>query len=427
MKRLLSLPLLALLALAPVRPQDGSPAVLAQVEEILRNLSEVTGLEAPKHLDSSVIQREKLKEFLEERIREEIKPEEIRTEEILLKKFGFVPEDFDLRSTFVDLYTEQAAAFYDFRKKRLFVLASDDQGLQEVALTHELAHALADRHFRLERYLDRAAKNDDSAMARMAVMEGQATWLMSELAMRRLGQSLKDAPFMVDVMSRMMGAGAGQFPVLDNAPLYIRESLIFPYSSGMKFQQAVFEKLGQDAFREVFRNPPRSTQEVLHPEEYFSRPEVTAPDLPRLSSEKSYKELAKGTLGEFDFAVLLRQYAGEDAARSIAPQWRAGAYRLLEHKKEGRTVLIHASRWATEEAAGRFLSGYRKALEGKWKSMEITEESANKIVGKGDDGCFLLRVSGRDVYVIEGMETPEESAQFALSAAAPLKRDPVRD
>ncbi len=416
MKRLFSLALLALLAAPPLRPQP--PAVFGQLAEILANLSEVTGLEAPKQLDTSLIRRDQLKKFLEQRIRKEIRPEEVRSEEILLKKFGLVPPDFDLKKTFVELYTEQAAAFYDFRKKKLFLLESGDEGLQQVALTHELAHALADRHFRLERYLDRAANNDDAAMARMAVMEGQATWLMSELALRRLGQSLQDAPYMVEVMSRMMGLSAGRFPVLDNAPLYIRESLMFPYSSGVKFQQAVVEKLGRKAFGEVFRNPPRSTQEILHPEKYFNRHETAAPELPRLANERPYKELATGTLGEFDFAVLLRQYAGEESARTVAPQWRGGAYRLLEHKKDRRTVLIHASRWATEEATRRFFRDYRKTLESKWKAIEITEDTGARLAGRGDDGFFLLRASRRDVYVIEGMKTPADVAQAALAQAS---------
>ena len=50
-----------------------------------------------------------------------MKPAELRTEELTLKKFGFVPQDFDLKKTTIDLLTEQTAAFYDFHRKKLYI------------------------------------------------------------------------------------------------------------------------------------------------------------------------------------------------------------------------------------------------------------------------------------------------------------------
>jgi hypothetical protein len=44
------------------------------------------------------------------------------------------------------------------------------------------------------------------------------------------------------------GSAAQQYPVFSQAPLYIRESLVFPYSDGLAFQDAVFRKLGSEAF-----------------------------------------------------------------------------------------------------------------------------------------------------------------------------------
>ena len=54
------------------------------------------------------------------------------------------------------------------------------------------------------------------------------------------------------------------------APLYIRESLTFPYTEGMRFQDAVYRELGPAAFERVFRDPPRSTQHIMHPETYLA-------------------------------------------------------------------------------------------------------------------------------------------------------------
>ncbi len=393
-------------AAAPVQ----SPAPwFRQIESILAELAEISGLPPRKPVQYDLISRAGLRRFLEQRVREESKPEEIRAEELTLKKFGFVPADFDLKKTVVELLTEQAAAFYDFRRKKLFVLESASEALQQMALVHELAHALADQHFNLEKFIDRARTSDDMAAARLAVMEGQATWLMSEFLARRTGQSLRTSPEVLQFMSQSAAISAGQFPVFDGAPLYLRESLLFPYSKGMLFQHAVIEKYGKQGFTVVFRDPPATTQQVLHPESYFERKEPSAPLLPRLATERQYRELTAGTIGELDHWILLRQYASDEVAETLAPQWRGGRYRLLEHKTSSRLVLLYASEWSNASAATDFFRFYRRVLQGKWKTLHIALDTETRLAGAGDDGHFRLTRQGWRVESIEGLESPSEA------------------
>lgn len=418
MKRL-GLAGLLLAALAAAAAEARHP-LFEQIDAVTRTLSEITGFEVRRTVPYAMISRKELKAFLERRIHEEVKPEEIRIEEMLLKKFGLVPADFDLKNTTIELYTEQAAAFYDFKRRKLFILESDDVALQQAALVHELAHALADQHVRLSKFLERAGANDDGALARLAVMEGQASYLMAELMARNLGRSLENSPELVGLMSRMIGAAPGDSPVYEKAPLYIRESLLFPYTAGMRFQHAVIQKKGREGFREVFRRPPESTQQVLHPEKYLEGRSAARLNPPELAARRSYRRLAEGTVGEFDYAVLLRQYAGEEAAQRIAPAWRGGAYRLLEHRRDRRTVLVQVSLWETEEKAGEFLEAYRKVLQGKWKRFELSEEAPRRLGGRGDDGFFLLRRDGPYVYCFEGLGAPEEGPQAGPAVATAI-------
>ena len=407
----------------PAPAKASTPAIFDQIQEVIASLSEITGFELRRRIEPEVIGRAEFQRFLDQRMREEIDPEDIRIEELLLKKFGFVPPDFNLRETMVALYTEQAAAFYDFRRRKLFMLDTDDTELQEAAFVHELAHALADQEFRLEKYLKRNAASDDGAMARMSVLEGQATWLMSEFSMKRMGISLVGSPEMANLLSRNMGDSTLDFPVLKNAPMYIRESLMFPYASGLRFQQAVIDKLGKDGFAEVFRNPPDSTQQILHPEKYFGRSAPEDLEMPRLRREGRYRKLAVGTLGEFDYAVLLRQFADDDATRRLAPQWRAGQYQLLEHKKDKRLVLIQASKWDTPGAAGQMARHLLGSLEKKWNRYEAGAAAPagdGQTAGIGDDGHFLLLLAGRYVYLVEGMAAPDGVGRWPRRATASL-------
>ena len=123
---------------------------------------------------------------------------------------------------------------------------------------------------------------------------------------------------MLGMMSQMVEGGATQYQVFSKAPLYIRESLIFPYTGGMTFQDAVFRKLGRAAFSEVFEHPPVSTQQVIHPEKYLAHQEPRLPVVARASDEKQFRKLAEGTLGEFDYRALLEPAAGRDDARALA-------------------------------------------------------------------------------------------------------------
>lgn len=395
------------------RAQAESP--FSEIDEIMAELSKITGLAQLKKVEYARIDKDDVKQFLEDRVKEAVKPEEIRAEELVLKKFGFVPADFDLKKTMIELLSEQAAAFYDYRKKKLFLIDSSSDAVQHSALVHELAHALADQHFRLDKYVDRAAKEDDSSLARLAVMEGQATWLMSEYLTQRTGQSLKDSPLLLKLMSRATEITSGQYPVFDRAPLYLRETLLFPYAQGLLFQHAVIEKMDKAGFAEVFRHPPVSTQQILHPEKYFAGVKPVRPPLPKIENGRAWGTFTDGDLGELDHAILLKQYAGQKESAELSPAWKGGYYRLLENKSDRRMALVYASEWADEASARKFFELYRKVLKGKWKTFAAESESEDAMAGRGDDGYFLVTLDGNRVSSLEGMAAPIR-AQAAAKA-----------
>jgi hypothetical protein len=386
--------------------RDQSRAIFAEIDRTLAELQKISGLRMHKKVPSDLISKDKVNEFLKKKVKEVSTPAELRAEELTLKKFGLVPPDFDLAQTTVDVLTEQAAAFYDYHAKKLFITDWTPSATREAALAHELAHALADQNFNLKRFIRKAHESDDEALARMAVMEGQATWLMSEFLARRTGETLVHNDALAERMNSMSDSGSsGEFPVFEGSPLYIRVTLIFPYTAGMRFQQAVVDKDEKQAFAEAFQRAPVSTQQVLHPDKYFAGAKPDPPDLPKAPpAARGYKGLIGGTFGELDHQVLLEQYAGKHAAAEIAPHWRGGQYEIIENKKKGRDILLYASRWENAESARKFFAAYRKAMSGKWKKMAVGEETGDVVKGRGDDGDFILRIDGNVVSSVEGIE-----------------------
>jgi hypothetical protein len=271
-------------------------------------------------------------------------------------------------------------------------------------LAHELSHALADQSFNLAKYTRQGRNSDDGSTARLAVMEGQATWLMTEYMARQTGTTLVGHPEMAETMAGMSESeGGSQFPVFDNAPLYLRLSLVFPYTKGMMFQNALVEREGKEAFTEPFRRPPVSTQQILHPEKYEEAEKPIEPSLPDPHLPHGYKGLVGGMMGELEHHILLEQYLGKEQERAIAPHWRGSVFELRENKKEGRVVLLYAAQWDSEEAARRYFIAYREVLRKKWKQMKVTAESDTSASGTGDDGRFVLERRATVVTSMEGL------------------------
>jgi len=388
---------LILVAAQSLYAESGLPT-REEVQQTLDELSSITGFRIKHPVVFESITRDQINRYLQERIKEVAKPEELRAEELTLKKFGFVPETFDLRKNTIDLLTEQAAAFYDFHRKKLFISDWAQTSMRDVALIHELAHALADQSFSLEKFTRKVEQDSEKSLARQAVVEGQAMWLTNAVIDRRAGRART-------TQETEDGAEpSGKFPVFDQAPLYIRENLIFPYTAGERFQDAVYNKDQQAALAEVFRVPPVSSQQVLHPDKYFARVMPLLPVLPK--DPKGVKRFAEGVLGELDHSVLLRQYTTTDDAQEVAPKLSGSQYRLLEEKKDKRIELVYASEWSDTATAQRYFHLYRKVLQGKWKKLRVASESDSFLTGEGDDGWFRVNIERNIVRSTEGWENP---------------------
>jgi hypothetical protein len=383
------------------------PAFFSEIGKIEAGLADITGLRVLHPVPYGILNKDQLRAFLEERIKKTLKPDDIRAEELTLKMLGLIPSDFDLRQNTVDLLTEQAAAFYDYNKKKLFVLEGSGGGLeQRTALVHELAHALADQHFHLGKYIQEGARSDDGSTARLAVMEGQATWLMTAYLAKHDGEPAEVPDRMLDLMTESIQSSAREYPVFSKAPLYIRESLVFPYAAGMLFQNAVFRKLGRDSFSEVFTHPPLSTQQILHPDLYLSHHAPSNPPAPKPPDHRSFRTLAEGNLGEFDYKVLLAQHTTEDQGKTTAAHLAGSSYALLEHKHGKFPVLVYASTWDSPESARKYFELYTKVLRGKWKTVEMQSETASELAGHSDSGYFRTWLEGATVNHIEGLKSP---------------------
>lgn len=389
---------LTMLLLCPLFGAE--PPLMQKVDQYLKETSRLTGFAIERKVPAAMMSASELERYLKSKMKIEVNPKKLDTEEAVLKMFGFAPPDFKLRESTIELLQEQAAAFYDFKTKKLFVLDHVREELGAELLIHELGHALADQRYGLSKFMKSSKGDDDAALARMAVMEGQAMWLMGEHAAREAGQSLRTAPELVRRLSESEDTSDDRYPVMKKVPLYLKESLMFPYSWGFRFQAAVCVREA-DCMQRVFEKPPASSAQVMHPDLYFAGILPEKVILPPAPKDGGWKARADGSLGEIDLDLLLRTFG--KVSTGIVEDSRGGAYRLYEQKKSRDLLLVHASVWKDDAAALKWFDAYSTVLASKWKNFQVISRSPSALDGTGGSGAFRLRLDGRRVTAEEGL------------------------
>jgi hypothetical protein len=358
------------------------------VDEILAFDSKQTGLPIKKAVKRKLTSREEVVSYLTKHMNDE-DTQRLRRSELVLKKFGLLPRDFDLEKLLVALLREQVAGYYDPKTKTVNLLDWVPIEEQEPVMAHELTHALQDQSFNLQKWMKKGEKdlaeskkdptaadieNDEMDNARQAVVEGQAEAVMVQYALAPVGRSIIDSPELVDAMESTMVNGTPDSTVFKDAPIFLKESLTFPYSYGMEFVVKLLQKGGKGkAFADVLRNPPHTTRQIMEPDVYLSGEKIEPMRVADFAHDfKDYLKFDIGAMGEFDVAVLVEQYAGKELSKRLYPEWRGGYYYAARPKVDTAAplALLYVSRWSSAEKASEFAAIYARSLGQRYRKAE---------------------------------------------------------
>jgi hypothetical protein len=319
--------------------------------ELQKEVAEVGGVPFRSDVPVDFMTRPELARYLKALFDAEYPEARAHVDQRILVALDLLPADTDLRGLRARILEENIAGFYDERpgKKRLYAISDDRRfsPANQLILSHELRHALQDQYVDVHHSLpDSVGDYDDRRLAWLSLLEGDATWVMERFLLRRLpgGEEAEEA----------LGSVALPTPSVPGAPPVVRDQLVLPYLVGREFARALWKRGGAEALKEAWRHPPESTEQVLHPEKYFSH------ELPR-PVEVSYvppggKLLGEGVLGE----LLMRTLLGEGEEANAAG-WGGDRYRAWD--LAGRTLLVWRSVWDSGEAARAFLAALRARFE----------------------------------------------------------------
>ncbi len=405
-----------LMVLAPVAAAQDQHArnILAQADEILHQMSQITGMPIKSPVKKQIVSRAEIEKYLVAKIHGEIKPEELHAQEALVRALGLVPADFDLEKFLINFYTEQAAGFYDPKQKTMFIADWTPEDTQALILAHELTHALQDQTWDLEDYLQGARDNDDATAARQAVVEGEATVAMFQRMIG--GLKVDQMPSLSDLMDAVVHQQFDEFPAYSNAPYFFRMQATFPYVQGAGFIQAGLKDGGWKNVDQFFQHPPENTKEIFEPKAYFDHQAFSKLALPHPPFEnvKGMQLLRESELGELGFYSILGQLILEDEAKLLSPAWVADRFLLYERSGGKSYALVARVQWNNVEAAHEFFRDYSTILSHRYPELaKDKRSSADEFMGTVSGGAVLILVKGSECRWAQGVPADQADALLA--------------
>src|SRR6266567_2101515 len=416
-----------------ITPQQAEQ-LFRDVDTILDFASKDTSLPIKHQVKRRLTSREEVVSYLQKNMAEDKDVQRLKRTELVLKKFGLLPKDFNLQTFLVGLLEEQVAGYYDSKTKTVNLLDWVAPDLQRPVLAHELTHALQDQSFGLDKWLKRGAEDldtkkdltpeditkDENSEAREAVAEGQAMVVLVDYMLAPMHRTVADAPEVVQMLNEGMASGSADSVQYKNAPIFMKEELMFPYHYGVEFEAELLRAQGKDkAFASTFANPPQTSREIMEPQTYISGehlPPLPLPDFKHIL--KNYDRFDVGAIGEFDVAVLAEQYADHETADKIYPNWRGGYYysARLKGNASAPLGLVFVSKWSSPKAAAQFAAIYARGVQQRYKNIDSVAETSLpsdlKNMGslggdhswKTEDGVILIDVKGDTVLVAESLD-----------------------
>ncbi|HNT73435.1 MAG TPA: hypothetical protein PKH77_00310 [Anaerolineae bacterium] len=304
---------------------------------------------------------------------------------------------WDDLSVDAEAYAKRCAALYVAETEELYLRRdwAADRAILDAQVAFGYARAIPDQYGDLPA-LVAEAPTLDRRLALLAVGDGDA--MLSVLLRANLASNAAKAKTLRDaVADAWTPAWSVDDPLLNGLA---RLSL----DVGEGFAVALHEKGGAAALDEAIQRPPRSTEQLLHPERYASgEMPLTLPSLaPDLG--KDWALTLEDTLGEAFLELALLEWRNGKAAD--ASDW-GGDLLQVWGGPEGRDVVVLQTRWDSAKAAARFYTQIVEALPEAFLSGPVYTRVLPDSLPAGQWwdgrlGAIYLRRTARDVILVWG-------------------------
>jgi hypothetical protein len=338
-------------------PTADPATVYADIEA---QVQAIRGLTAKKPVDPKLLDEATLKSNVTASFEKDNPPAVVDANERLYRLMGLIPAGTSLKDLYLKLLSSQVAGYYDSTTKELYVV-SKSGGLgptEKITFAHEFDHALQDQNFGLDKLQLDAVGESDRSLARLSIPEGDATQLMTEWAAGNLSpteliQMLKDA------------TDPEQAKILAEMPDVLKDTLEFPYVSGLNLVRSIRTAGGWPAVEALYTDPPASTEQVMHPEKYAAHEAPIKVAFPTDLAKRlgtGWSVDYKDTLGEFQLGEWLRTAGKVPAAAAATAAAGWGGDRVALVRNGDKSGVVIDTRWDSPADAAEFAAAAQTAL-----------------------------------------------------------------
>ena len=333
---------------APAAPAPGvMPADLIKMtDEVAKDVETLRGWKFKAPVKKALVTDKEARAWMEKQVDQQLPREKSDRGQAMLRMVGLVPPDCDVRKTLLDLLQGQVEGFYDPDTQTLSLVQRDGAKriafVERIMLAHELTHALDDQCADLAGFVKKYVAGDvDATLAADSVIEGSATFLV----MRYVTTVQLAGGLDMEGLQQFFKDEAARTKTLLSAPRYFT-AMLATYMCGMNFLargdmmgRVAGEKDVGDEVLAAFKNPPRSTTQVLHPEKYW---DASAREEPVIVSDEDMEKIARAAVGGF-WGVAQKDTIGELMAAVLATP---------KDQKPDVLAMQDSGYWTNEAATG---------------------------------------------------------------------------
>ena len=348
-------------------------AILAEIEE---QVIAIRGLPAADIAPADIITRNELVVELRQLFDEKYPPEERYRDNVALRAFGLLAPDADVAELQLQLLGDRVLGFYNKDEERLVVVS--DAGLDveaRITYAHEYTHALQHAAFGPDSVETDLPGEDDKALARLALIEGDAMITMLAWMLQHLTQQ--------EILEYFAGA---ELPDTTGVPSWMVEQSLFPYDAGLTWTTAL---AGGDPtnpdFTEVdaaHGDPPDSTEQVLELDKWEAREapeEMVLPDLATALGD-GWEEVDSTPIGQASINIMLEFFGIPVTESREAGEGWGGDRAVVVQGPDDAFALAWRLTWDSSTDAAEFRAAYETVVDALDFPASVTELSNGDIL-----------------------------------------------
>ena len=359
----------------------------------MKDIEELRGQKFLRPVQTRLADRETFVSHAKHRLESLVPPEQLEGAEEMAKMLSLVPAEMDLMAKTFEILEDQVGGFYSPEEDTFYLMESFTGAMAEIILAHELTHALDDQLFDIDDDLRALIHDSDASTAYSAVVEGSGTSAMNQWTV----EHIKELDMNPEEMQQAQTMGMES---LRDAPAYLWLPLISAYLRGASFlarsESMMTGQMRSVPFSDIeraFTDPPRSTEQILHPDKYWDKGQRDDPrkisfdtsDLP-----SGWSLMYEDTLGEMLIALLttlVEDRTGFDVenpvavlglkyTNAVAEGW--GGDRLVLLERGNARFLQLVTLWDTPKDAAEFFGAMqvlKSRLEENLRQFALALES----------------------------------------------------